>query len=80
MCVLDHPDNPTHPVDFYASCRAGAGYGEGWANTVYPAFLWHGPLVLPAGEPLRLRYRLVVHDGLWATDRAEAAWQEYATR
>ena len=35
--------------------------------------------VLPAGEPLRFRYRLVVHDGAWAADRAEAAWQGFAT-
>jgi hypothetical protein len=27
LCVLDHPDNPSHPVPFYASCRA-PGYGE----------------------------------------------------
>lgn len=78
VCVLDHPSNPAHPVPFYATCRAGAGYGEGWANTVYPAFLWDGPRVLRAGEPLRFRYRLVVHDGVWTADQTEAAWQHYA--
>ncbi len=77
-CVLDHPANPAHPVPFYASCRAGAGYGDGWANTVYPAFLWDGPLTLAAGEPLRLRHRVVVHDGAWDATRAEAAWAAYA--
>jgi hypothetical protein len=77
-CVLDHPANPVHPVPFYASCRAGAGYGDGWANTVYPSFLWHGSLTLAAGERLRLRHRVVVHDGAWDATRAEAAWAAYA--
>jgi len=77
-CVLDHPSNPSHPVDFYATCRAGAGYGEGWANTVYPAFLWHGPITLEAGEPLELRYRVVIHDGEWDLATADAAWRHWA--
>ena len=38
------PANPAHPVPFYATTRAGDGYGDGWANTIYPAFLWDGPL------------------------------------
>ena len=78
LCVLDHPDNPEHPVPFYAACRAGPGYGEGWANTLYPAFLWDGLRRLPAGEPLRFRYRLAVHDGLWDADRCAAAWEAFA--
>jgi hypothetical protein len=78
VCILDHPANAGHPVDWYASCRAGDGYGEGWANTVYPAFLWHGPRRLIADEPLRLRYRVVVHDGAWTHARADAAWAAYA--
>ena len=78
VCILDHPENPGHPVDFYASCRAGDGYGDGWANTVYPAILWNGPRLLPAGESLRLRYRVVVHDGAWTAPAADAAWEAYA--
>jgi hypothetical protein len=78
FCILDHPGNPSHPVPFYASCRAGAGYGAGWANTVYPSFLWHGPMTLTAGAPLRLRWRVVVHDGEWDAERAEQAWSDYA--
>jgi hypothetical protein len=74
VCLLDHPDNPSYPVPFYATCRAGDGYGTGWANTVYPAFLWDGPRTLAAGQPLRFRYRLVVHDGAWDAARAEHAW------
>ncbi|HKE75538.1 MAG TPA: DUF6807 family protein, partial [Acidimicrobiales bacterium] len=62
----------------YATCRAGEGYGAGWANTVYPAFLWDGPLTAPAGRPLRFRYRVIAHDGAWTPDQAEAAWSGWA--
>jgi Family of unknown function (DUF6807) len=78
VCVLDHPDNPSYPVPFYATCGAGEGYGTGWANTLYPAFLWDGAVALAAGEPLRLRYRLVVHDGVWEGGQAEEAWAAWA--
>jgi hypothetical protein len=78
VCVLDHPDNPSHPVPFYATCRAGPGYGGGWANTLYPAFLWDGPVRLAAGDALRFRYRLVVHDGVWDAGRCAAAWEAFA--
>jgi len=77
VCILDHPGNPSHPVPFYATTRAGPGYGDGWSNTLYPAFLWDGPLHLAAGAELRFRYRVVVHDGLWDTARAEAAASVY---
>jgi hypothetical protein len=80
ICVLDHPANPSHPVPFYASCPAGLGYGDGWANTLYPAFLWDGPVALHPGAPLRFRYRLVVHDGAWDHPTADAAWHAYAER
>jgi hypothetical protein len=78
VCVLDHPDNPSHPVPFYATCRAGPGYGEGWANTLYPAFLWDGPVRLAAGDALRFCYRMVVHDGVWDGGRCAAAWEAFA--
>lgn len=77
VCVLDHPGNPAHPVPFYATTRAGDGYGDGWANTIYPAFLWDGPRPLTAGEPLRFRYRLVVHDGVWDAGRCSDAWDRW---
>jgi hypothetical protein len=78
ICVLDHPANPSHPVPFYVTCRAGLGYGDGWANTLYPAFLWDGPMELRPGGPLRFRYRLVVHDGSWDRAAADAAWEAFA--
>jgi hypothetical protein len=81
LCVLDHPDNAGHPVPYYGACRAGPGsaYGDAWANTLFPSFLWDGPVGVGAGELLRLRYRVVVHDGRWDQARAEDAWTRYAS-
>ena len=79
VCVLDHPGNPAHPVPFYATTRAGDGYGEGWANTIYPAFLWDVPRALAAGEVLRFRYRIAVHDGMWDADRCAAEWRRWTS-
>ena len=74
VLVFDHPDNPRSPSPWYASTKADT-YGEGWANFVNAAFLWDEPLNVAANEDLDLRYRVIVHDGHWDTDRIGA---EYA--
>jgi hypothetical protein len=76
VSLLDHPDNPRHPVPFYGSTRA-ATYGEGWSNFLNAAFLFHEPLELGDGEPLRVRHRVVLHDGRWDADRIAAAWDAW---
>ncbi len=74
VLLFDHPDNPRSPSPWYASTKADT-YGEGWANFVNAAFLWDDPLNVAANEDLDLRYRVIVHDGHWDTDRIGA---EYA--
>ena len=74
VTILDHPENPRSPTPSYASTLADT-YGEGWANFVNAAFLWDEPLTVEPDHPLRLRYRVLVHDGEWAADRVE---DEYA--
>jgi hypothetical protein len=72
VLLLDHPANPRTPVPWYGSVR-NANYGEeGWSNFVNAAFLWDAPLEWPEGEPLRFRYRVVVHDGVWDAARCHA--------
>jgi hypothetical protein len=76
VTILDHPSNPRAPTPWYASNRADT-YGEGWANFVNAALLWDESLTVEPGAPLRLRYRVLVHDGVWTPDRIEreyAAW------
>jgi hypothetical protein len=78
LAVLDHPVNRRHPVPFYASTRA-ATYGEdGWSNFLNAAFLWHEGIDLDPGEELRVRHRVIVHDGEWDRDRLAAAWAVWA--
>lgn len=77
LCLLDHPSNPRHPVPWYGASRSRA-YGEGWANYLNAAFLFHQAMTLPVGQPLVLRYRVVVHDGRWDAARAQAAWEAWA--
>jgi hypothetical protein len=77
VVMLDHPDNPRFPTPWYASTRADT-YGEGWANFVNAAFLWDEPMAIgPA--PLDLRYRVLVHDGTWTTERIEDEYRRWAT-
>ena len=71
MALFDHPTNPRHPMPWYGSTKADT-YGEGWANFVNAAFLWDEPLTVTAGDSLRLRYRIVVHDGAWDAPHLDA--------
>ncbi len=72
--IFGHPANPRAPSPWYASTRADT-YGEGWANFVNAAFLWDEPLEMVPSAPLRLQYRVIVHDGEWSIDRLRT---EYA--
>ena len=53
IAMLDHPDNPGHPVPWYASTRQPAYELDGWTNFVNAAFLWDGPMTVAAGDDLR---------------------------
>jgi hypothetical protein len=52
VAVLDHPGNP--PCTWHNLAPIAM---------LNPCIVSKGPVVLKAGRPLRLRYRLVVHDG-----------------
>jgi hypothetical protein len=76
VAVLDAPDNPNHPVPWYASTR-GLIYGDEWGNFVNAAFLWDGPVAVGAGSTLSFRYRVIVHDGIWEGDRLAVEFAHY---
>ncbi|HYI62669.1 MAG TPA: PmoA family protein [Acidimicrobiales bacterium] len=76
IALLDHPGNRRHPTPFYGSTRADTYGDDGWSNFLNAAFLWHEPLDLAAGEELRVRHRVIVHDGVWERDRLAAAWAD----
>lgn len=76
LALLDHPANRRHPSPVYASTRAETYGDEGWSNFMNAAFLWHDGMDLSAGEELRVRHRVIVHDGRWERDRLAAAWAD----
>jgi hypothetical protein len=78
VAFLSHPQNSRHPEPWYASTRAATYGDEGWSNFMNAAFLWDEPLAVAAGEVLRFRYRVVVHDGTWDAAQVQAAWDSYA--
>lgn len=76
IALLDHPANRRHPVPVYGSTRADT-YGEGWSNFVNAAFLWDDGMDLAEGEALRVRHRVVVHDGGWHQPQIQQAWDDW---
>lgn len=72
IALFDHPSNPRHPTPWYGNA------GNGAYNYINAAFLFHDPLRVQAGQALHLRYRALVHDGLWDAEALRAAYDEYA--
>lgn len=66
VTMLVHPENP--PTAFFT--RA---YGTFLAN---PTLL--GSMTVPAGDHLRQRFRLLIHDGAWQPTEIDAAYRAYA--
>jgi hypothetical protein len=77
LLLLHGPGNPRHPVPWYGSTRAATYGDEGWSNFLNAAFLWDGPLAVAAGEQLALRFRVVVHDGVWDLARCATEWDRW---
>jgi methane monooxygenase PmoA-like len=69
IAFFDHPGNPRHPTPWY-----GATSPSHYFNA---AFLFHEPMDIPGGEPLNLRYRALIHDGIWEKDELQAAYDNY---
>lgn len=70
VAIFDHPANVRQPSPWYGTTGAGHYFNA--------AFLFHQPMDLAAGETLRLRYRVLIHDEIWDKARLDAAWKDYA--
>lgn len=70
LAMLDHPDNPRYPTPWY-----GGGAGSG--NFLNSALLFHEPMKLQKGEMLALRYRVLIHGGIWDAERLRAEHQRW---
>jgi len=76
VAMLDHPSNPGHPVHWHAR-----DYGlfalNPWGQHAFDPAAPENHTTLPAGESLRFRWRVVIHQG--AADIAEM-YRDFAGR
>lgn len=68
ITLFDHPMNPNHPTPFHVR-------GDGWMGT---CLTFDGPRTISPGEPLRLRYGLLVHLGAPKPEWIDGRWKEFA--
>jgi len=78
IAILDHPENPRHPVRWHAR-----GYGLFAANPfALSAFTrdksQNGALTIAPGQSVRFRYRVIVHEGDAREAGIAAEWTKYA--
>jgi hypothetical protein len=78
IAILDHPENPRHPVRWHAR-----GYGLFAANPfALAAFTGDksrdGSLTVAPGESLRFRYRVIIHEGDAQDAGIAAEWTRYS--
>lgn len=69
IALFDHPENLRHPSPWYGSTGAGHYFNA--------ALVFHESLELETDEILQLRYRALIHDGIWDTEQLNAAYQAY---
>jgi hypothetical protein len=78
IAILDHPSNPRFPAYWHAR-----GYGLFGAN-VFGVHDFEndkardGSLTIKPGQPLRFRYRVVIHPGDAAAAHVRDLWQRYS--
>ncbi len=76
IAIFDHPKNPRHPTPFYGH----AGDDQKGGPMLNPAFLFHEPLTIPADadDYFLLRYRVLVHEGLWTAEQLQDAYDDWS--
>ncbi len=80
VTLHDHPDNPRHPTPWYGDVANALYDTDEPTNFVNAAFLFHEPMRLDAGTPLRFRFRVRTHDGVasWSASDTGADWEEFS--
>jgi hypothetical protein len=67
IAILDHKDNPGHPIVWRVDGQLGVG----------PARSRLGEWKIPKGETARAKYRLFVYTGKTDAEKVEASWKEF---
>lgn len=68
ITLMDHPTNLTFPTPFHVR-------GDGWMGA---SLTLNGPITIEPGRPLRLRYGLLIHSGLFAPSRLNEHWLDFS--
>ena len=68
ITLFDHPQNPHHPTPFHVR-------DDGWMGA---SLTFSGEIVIPPGQPLRLRYALYVHSGIPPIEALQKRWEAFA--
>jgi hypothetical protein len=72
VAILDHPQNNPSPTPWYVIRGPVLRYFS-------PAVIQEGPRRLNARESFTLRYRVIVHPGLWSAEKLKEAQASFAT-
>jgi hypothetical protein len=70
IAILDHPSNLRHPTPWFELMDPAVPFAY-----FGPAVLYSEPYVLPAGEQLTLRYRVLIHPGAIDESILETEWK-----
>lgn len=72
IAICDHPDNLRHLSPWYV-------YDSPPMSFFSPAILFNKPLVLAAGQSLKLKYRVLIHSKPMSAEGIKADWHAFAS-
>ena len=79
MAILDHPDNPRHPVRWHARAY-GLFAANPWGLAVFTNDKsQNGAMTIEPGKSLRYRYRVIIHPGDAKSQDLAGQWAKYAS-
>ena len=79
IAIFDHPENFRHPTWWHARAYGLFAANPFGVHNFEKAEKGTGDWTISAGEELRLRYRLLFHDGEVSTERLDGELRRYAT-
>jgi hypothetical protein len=78
IAILDHPQNPRHPTYWHSRSYglfAANIFGE---HDFFNDKTRNGSMTLEPGQPLRFRYRVIIHPGDYQTAHIADLYKDYA--
>ena len=80
VAILDHPDNPRHPVRWHARAY-GLFAANPWGLSVFTGDKTQdGSMTVEPGQSVRYRYRVIIHPGTVQDADIAAQYAKYAKK